>query len=176
MNAALKSIMPMASYNPLDDFEDLLESSAYDYDRATKTRLHFNTRGRQGDYGLMLEWNEDARIIRCSLVITATQSIPRDVLETCVLQANESAWHGFFVLDGVGNSIFKSLIQYLGKNEDQTMMMIEDAIDAAVSEADRYSISLALSDNEQSPGLFGQDEEFTLDNLTLMFADMKGSA
>ena len=162
--------------NPLNEFEDMLESSGYDYDRVTKTRLHFECEGKQGSYGIMLEWNDNSNIIKCSLVITATKSIPQEMLITCISQANESAWHGFFIIDGVGNSVFKSLFQYNDLSLNDTIDGLEKTIDSAIKEADRFSISLALSNDNEMPSLFQKDEDWTLENLTLMFSETKGNA
>lgn len=174
---AMKAIAPKSENNPLNEFEDLLESSGYDYDRVTKNRLHFDCDGKQGAYGIMLEWNEDAKAIKCSLVISATKKLPKDTMERCLTQANEGAWHGFFMLDGVGNTVFKTLVQYQEMTGTEIIEAMEVSIDSAIREADRFSISLALSnDNDDVPSLFHKDDEWSLENLTLMFSEPKGNA
>lgn len=164
-----------SDFNPLDDFEDLIELSGYDYDRATISRLHFNCSGKHGDYAIMLEWNADAHIIKCSLVIGATQKTNSQTLNDTIIRANELAWHGFFMVDGVGNSIFKSLFSLSDTDHDKSMFVIEEGIDAAMNEADRFCVSLALSNNDSHDNLFSDDNQ-DLENLSLMFSDIKGNA
>lgn len=176
MTAAIKSLSNISAHNPLNDFEDLLESSGYDYDRVTKTRLQFDCDGKQGAYGIVLEWNEDAKIIKLSLVIDATRDLPGEQLERCIEQTNESSWHGFFMADGVGNSIFKGLVKYNGHSHDEIMEAIETIIDQAIREADRFSITLALSNEKNVPSLFQKDNDISIETMTLMFSDIKGNA
>lgn len=159
-------------FNPLDQFEDLIEASGYDYDRATLTRLHFNCSGKHGDYSVMLEWNEDVDVVKCSLIVNATQKTPSDKLESAVMTINESAWHGFFMIDGVGNSVFKILIPMIGIAHERSMFAIEESIDNAVHDADRLCIALALSNDESHLDLFNHDEN----ELDLLFSDIKGNA
>lgn len=161
--------------NPLDEFEELLEASPYDYSRINKNRLHFECAGKQGEYSVMLEWNADMMALKCSLIIDNTQKIARDVLDNAVAQANEVAWHGFFIIDGVGNSVFKCILNLIDIQNEKMLFVIEDSIDNAIAEADRFCISLALSNDNASQKLF-PDNDWDVENLTLMFSDMKGSA
>lgn len=176
MTAAIKALSSISAYNPLNDFEDLLESSGYDYERVTKSRLQFDCDGKQGAYGIVLEWNEDARIIKVSLLIEATRTLPRDYVEPCIVKTNELAWHGFFMLDGVGNSIFKGFVKYGGQSHDEMLESLENMIDNAIKEADRFSITLALTDEKNIPSLFKQDEDISIETMTLMFSETKGNA
>lgn len=162
--------------NPLDTLEELLEASSYEFTRETKSRLHFNCGGKQGDYDFVLEWNDDHHALKSTVIIKATQNSDREILEAAVALANETAWHGFFIVDGVGNSLFKSILQLKGLGEGKVLMMVEDAIDRSIAEADRLCLSLAISDMDDAhQGLF-ENEDMSLDNLTLMFSETKGSA
>jgi hypothetical protein len=161
--------------NPLDEFEELLEASPYEFQRINDNRLHFECTGKQGEYSVILEWNADMMAMKCSLIIGHTQKIARDILETAVITSNESAWHGFFTIDGVGNSVFKSLAHMADIHQDKMVFALEDVIDNAIAEADRFCISLALSNDNESQKLF-PDNDWDVENLTLMFSDMKGSA
>ena len=173
---AVKVISPKVNYNPLNEFEDLLESSGYEYQRPSKTRLHFTCDGKQGKYEIMLELNEESKVIKASLVIVSTKSIPRESLEKYIAQANEATWHGFFMLDGVGNTLYKSLVQYKGLGTSDIIETLELGIDNIIKEADRFSVSLALSNDNDMPTLFQNDDDWTLENLTLMFSEIKGNA
>lgn len=172
------SLLPLheTSNNPLDEFEELLEASPYEFNRINKNRLHFECAGKQGEYSVMLEWNTDMLALKCSLIIDNTQKISRDILDSAVMQSNEMAWHGFFIIDGVGNSVFKCLLNLSDVTNEKMLFTIEDAIDNAIAEADRFCISLALSKNDDSQKLFPENDEWDVENLTLMFSDMKGTA
>jgi len=161
--------------NPLDNLEDILEASGYVYERIGMNRLHFSCSGKQSGYDIMLERNNDANIIKLTLVMASTKSIDRNHLDNAVFHANESAWHGFFMVDGVGNSIFKTFIQCDELSPEVTLFLIEDMIDKATGEADRFYISLSLSSNDQSDNLFPVDSD-EIENLNLMFSDIKGNA
>jgi hypothetical protein len=163
--------------NPLDVIEDMLEASDYAHNRESKTRLHFSCEGKQGGYDIALDWNVEFKAVKLSGIIKATQNIHRDVLDTAVELANETAWNGFFMVDGAGNSLFKTIIEIGDKTPAQTLMSIEDVIDKAISEMDRFCVSLALSDSDLSyQDLFSDDEDWSIDNLNLMFSDIKGNA
>lgn len=161
--------------NPLNVLEDILEAAGYEFDRVSISRLQFTCSGKQGDYQMVLEWNDDMQVIKSSMIINSTQNIDRDQLMRSIEALNETSWHGFFIVDGVGNSIFKSLVNVEGKADDMSVFSIEDMIDKAVIEADRLCITLALSDSETHFDLFGQDEP-NVENLELLFSDTKGNA
>jgi len=168
---------PVPPFNPLDDFEELIEASGYDYERATLSRLHFNCSGKHGDYNIMLEWNGDVDVIKCSLIIIATQNTDTVKLNEAIMKANESAWHGFFLIDGVGNSVFKNLVSIEVDNQNRSIFIIEESIDNAISEADRLCLSLALSgDKDNNDDLFSNHSETDLDKIELLFSDIKGNA
>jgi hypothetical protein len=171
VKSLFKSFTPV---NPLNAFEELLEASPYEYSRPSNSRLHFECAGKQGDYTVMLEWNEQAAIIKSLLIIEATKSVSDEILNKAIATANESTWHGFFSLDGVGHTVFKSLIKMESLTEEDSVYQLEDSIDEAIKEADRFSVSLALSKNQEMD-LF-QSGDITLENMTLMFADVKGHA
>lgn len=162
--------------NPLDILDDLLEASDYSFTRETKTRLHFTCGGKQGEYDFVLEWNADHNALKSTVIIKATQNSERDILETAIALANETAWRGFFMTDGVGNSLFKSILQLEGSGDGKILMMVEDSIDHAIAEVDRFCISLAITDMEDSDQDLFDNEDWSLENLTLMFSETKGSA
>ena len=165
-------------YNPLDEFEELLEASPYDFERPTDNRLHFQCAGKQGDYTIMLEWNEDVRVVKSVLVIESTRKLSTPLLEQAIQTANEGAWHGFFAMDGVGHTVFKCLIKLNLANAEEYIFALEDSIDAAIREADRFSLSLSLPKNDANAvDLFAQDEnKASLENLDLMFSEPQGNA
>jgi hypothetical protein len=171
------SLKDMSGDNPLNVFEDVLESSGYEYDRLGQSRLHFQCDGKQGSYSINLEWNDDAHIIKCLIITTDTANLPRDYLKDCAERMNESAWHGFFDIDGVGNTIFRSLIPYMHEQGEDILDKIEAGIDNALKETDRFIISLSISENAKAPDLFSnEDNADALETLALMFSETKGNA
>ncbi len=161
--------------NPLDQFEEVLEASNYTFDRLGENRIHFKCHGNQSDYTVMLDRNADANIVKLGLVIAQTQSCDKSKLDHVIMQANESAWHGFFMVDGVGNTIFKALIQCDELSMEVSLFLIQDMIDQAMKEADRFYITLAITNDNGVASLF-QNEDHDVDRLNLLFSDIKGNA
>ncbi len=166
---------PSLDDSPLDLLEDLLEASHYDFDRVSRTRLEFACSGKQGDYSMVLEWNVDMRVVKSSLIISGTQKTDKNQLNKAVEALNETSWHGFFMIDGVGNSVFKTLINLEDQNQELSIFTIEDMIDKAVHEADRLCITLALGNKDSHIDLFN-DNDYEFENLELLFSDTKGNA
>ena len=170
------SLYNKAAPNPLDMLEELLEASDYNFHRETKSRLQFLCAGKQGDYEFVMEWNAEFQAIKCTVIVTATKNTERDILDTAVLLANETAWQGFFMIDGVGNSLYKSILKLDSQSDAQLLLNVEQAIDHAIIECDRFCISLALSDNDNYQDLFDEEGDWSVENLSLMFSDTKGNA
>jgi hypothetical protein len=162
--------------NPLDSLEDVLEASGYSYDRIGADRLHFGCNGKQANYTVMLERHPDNDIIKLTLIMVDTKNIDRDKLDRIVLQVNESAWNGFFMIDGVGNSIFKSFIQCDELSSDVSLFLIEEAIDKSMKEADRFYIMLAINHTKDKSDTLFPVSDNDVDNLDLLFSDIKGNA
>lgn len=163
-------------YNPLDNFEDLLEVSSYEFDRIGRDRIHFSCSGKQGDYKIMLEWNADVGAIKLNLIISSTQSCDLDRLEKTASVINEGAWHGFFMIDGVGNSIFKTILKIETTSPEKTLYDMENSLDNAILEADRFSLMMSLTQDNQSQNLFTIEDDNEIETLNLMFSNTKGNA
>ena len=164
-------------YNPLDDMEDLLESSAYDYKRETESRLQFLCESKQSRYTIILEWHFEFNAVRCSVVMEDARTLSDVFIETMLEKANESAWHGFYIRDGVGNISFKSLVKMIDDCPVKSITAMEDCIDRGIEEVDRLYLSLALDKHkqDQDASMF-PEEEWKVENLALIFSDPKGNA
>jgi hypothetical protein len=169
-------MVSVKTYNPLDNFEELLEVSSYDYDRVSRDRLHFSCSGKQGDYKIMLEWNADVSAIKLNLVISSTQSCDLDRLEKTASVINEGAWYGFFMIDGVGNSIFKAILKVEAVSPEKTLYEMENSLDNSILEADRFSLMMSLTQDNQSQNLFTIEDDNEIETLNLMFSNTKGNA
>jgi hypothetical protein len=164
-------------FNPLDDMEDLLGASNYKFDRETYNRLSFTCDTNLSSYLMVLEWHADHESIRFSIVMRDARHIDREQMDLALEKANAVAWHGFFVMDGVGHVIFKSLVPM--KDHDDNLAFIEaleNKIDHGIEEVERLGISLNLHESESSEDLFGVDNDEKVENLILMFSDTKGNA
>ena len=171
---------PAKPYNPLDDMEELLDSSQYDYERQTHSRLSFLCESRETCYTLYLEWHEEYQAVRCSVVLLDESSInlSDEMIEKAIETANHTAWHGFFMQDGVGNIVFKALTKIRIDSHLQAIEMMEDVIDRSIEEMDRLYVSLSLSRDGvgQADTLFPDDQDYRIENLALMFSEPKGNA
>jgi len=164
------------SYNPLDEMEDLLDGSDYSYNRDTENRLSFECESKQSRYAVVLEWHPEFTAIRCSIIMSETQKMERAIVDIAVENANQAAWHGFFIVDGVGNIIFKTLISVKDEDLLSAIKMLEDKIDNGIEDMDRIYISLGIGKASVEDGNLFADDEWNIENLALMFSDVKGNA
>ncbi len=160
--------------NPLDEFEDLLEASNYAFERQGQTRLTFSCTGKGGAYLIVVEWNEDAHAVRCSLIMTATQGVDVDRIMTHISTLNDVVWNGYFITDGVGNTIFK-IVKELPEGDAIQLFEIEDTIDTAVNEMDRFAVAIECEAND-TDSLFSTDTDDQDQDLLLLLTHTLGSA
>jgi hypothetical protein len=160
--------------NPLDIFEDLLEASQHSFERQNRYRLSFDCSGKRGDYNIVLEWNEDMRALRIHVVVPQTQNRDQQVLLEHIEKANEGLWKGYFAVDGVGNTIFKNVIELASYGDSAIIQDIETLMDNSLEEVDRLWVILGLSD-KKSDDLFAETH-WDVENLSLLLSDPKGSA
>ena len=160
--------------SPLDIFEDLLEGSQYAFERQSRTRLCFECGGKCGSYGIILEWNAEMRAMRVHIVMTQTRSYDRDRLMVHIETANDHLWRGYFAVDGVGHTIFKTVKEIASYGDTAIIQDIESILDDSLAEVDRLWTILGLG-HQDSDDLFG-DTEWDVENLSLLLSDPKGSA
>ena len=160
--------------NPLDIFEDLLEASQYRFERQNRFRLSFDCNGKRGDYNIILEWNDDMRALRIHVVMPQTQNRDQQSLLQHIEKANESLWRGYFAVDGVGNTIFKNVIELGSYGDNAIIQDIEAILEDSMDEVDRLWVVLGLSD-KKSDDLFA-DTHWDVENLSLLLSDPKGNA
>ena len=162
--------------NPLNDMEDLLEASGYSHNRESETRLSFMCESRQTCYTIILEWHTEFDAVKCTVILQDCKDMNREIIEVALEKSNQAAWHGFFMIDGVGNISFKTIVKKTEECPIATMATIEDTIDKAIEEVDRIYITLCVDHNDDnSDGMF-PDDEWKIENLTLMFSEPKGNA
>lgn len=164
-------------FNPLDEMEGLLEASGYSFNRDTPNRLSFLCDTKISCYSMVLEWHGEHEAMRISIIIQDTKKIDREKLDISIEKANTLAWHGFFVCDGVGNTIFKSLVPLKDQDDSLAFMTsLEDKIDRGLDEADRLYMSLNLDQSHKLSSLFDAQEEWHDENMILFYSDIKGNA
>lgn len=166
----------MDHHNPLNDMEDLLESAGYEHTRESDNRLRFLCESKYSCYAIILEWHVEYDAVRCSVVMHDCTKIDDSVAETAIDSANAGAWHGFFMRDGVGHIAFKTIVKLSEDCPIACMGMIEDAIDRAIEEADRLYMALSLDTMRDTHETMFPDDDWRVENLTLMFSDPKGNA
>lgn len=172
----MSELIEPLSDNPLDDMEDMLLAANYDCQRVTKNRLSFLCEGKQGRYTLYLEWHDDYKAIRCSVIMDGYRSlfVRAGAMDEAIEKANESAWHGFFTKDGVGHIVFKSVTR-IPDCQVKAFEIIETLIDRSMEEADRLSVSLSATKASANDDLFAQNMSQE-ENLMLALTEPKGHA
>lgn len=160
--------------NPLNDMEDLLESSGYSHNRERDNRLTFLCESKQSCYTVVLEWHVEFEAVKLSVILQDYKDIDESLIQRAIETANQTAWHGFFMRDGVGNIAFKSIVKLTEDCPIACLSLIENAIDKGIDEADRLYIGLSL-DKLDNDSMFS-DEEWKVENLALMFSDPQGNA
>jgi hypothetical protein len=164
-------------YNPLDDMEDLLEASGYSHNRETDSRLSFMCESKEGCYTIVLEWHIEFEAVKVSIISENCKEIDETLIDAAIEAANKTAWHGFFVRDGVLNIAFKSIVKFSEDCPMARLSAIEDMVDRGLDESDRLSAALPHTQTNKDFGqsLF-EDEGWKVENLALMFSETKGNA
>lgn len=125
--------------NPLDSVEDLLSNNDWVFDRPNPEELAVTVTGRAVPYRMTFLWQEDYNAMQffCEVELDIP-SARRDDATRAMQDINARLWLGHFILSpDTGLPCFRHTCLFRdtqGSGAD----LVEDLIDIAIGEADRY--------------------------------------
>jgi len=138
MKATPMTAMEMQPTNPLDLIEDLVLSNGWASDRPTEEELAVEIAGAWCDYRMWFAWRADGAALHfsCSLDIRVPAAKRSDIYHLFGV-INERLWLGHFDLWAEeGWPMFRHTL--LLRGTEASARQIEDLLDAAVAECERY--------------------------------------
>jgi hypothetical protein len=125
--------------NPLDTVELLVESNEWAFDRNSDDEIAFQVPGNWCSYSLFFAWNEDVGAVHFSCAFD--MRVPNErwhLVHELLAMVNEKLWMGHFgVWTDEGLPMFRHAMPMRG-TQGPTLGQIEDLVDVAVSECDRF--------------------------------------
>ncbi|HIJ62732.1 MAG TPA: hypothetical protein HPQ04_08595 [Rhodospirillaceae bacterium] len=128
-----------AAANPLDLVEQFVSANDWPFDRRNDDEMAVEVPGRWCDYSLYFAWREDIGALHFTCAMDMkVQNSKRSHLHELLASVNERLWLGHFGLwaeEGV--PMFRHAILLRGLM-GASMEQIEDLVDIAVSECERF--------------------------------------
>lgn len=131
--------------NPLDLLEELVLANDWHFDRTSDSELAIQVRGRWADYNLWTMWNEELRSLyfACHFDSRVPDAKKARVHELLAL-FNETLWMGHFdITREDGGILFRHTVPLRG-TRGASVEQLEDLVDSAVSECERFYPALQL--------------------------------
>jgi hypothetical protein len=125
--------------NPLDLLEEIVGANDWPHERASGEELAVEISGRWCDYRLFFMWQEDMSALHftCLLESRVAREQRADIHHLLAL-VNEKLWLGHFDLSSEeGTPMFRHTLLLRGAGA-ASVEQLEDLVDVAVSESDRY--------------------------------------
>lgn len=137
--------------NPLDGVEEIMVNNDWVFDRLADDEMTVTISSEQGHHTLRFLWQEEfsAMQVCCMPDITIAPS-KRDIAAQTLQSINAGLWLGHFDLqrDAKGGSdmiiCFRHTSLFRGNVESSGVEHMEDVIDIAVAECERYYMTLEL--------------------------------
>ena len=127
------------SRNPLDLLEEIVGANDWPHERSSGDELAVEINGRWCDYRLYFLWQEEMGALHFSCLFeTRVGSERRDAIYHLLALVNEKLWLGHFDLSSDdGTPMFRHTLLLRGAGA-ASVEQLEDLVDVAVSESDRY--------------------------------------
>lgn len=136
--------------NPLDCVEDLLSAQNWVFDRASEDELKVQITGRSGAiYDMRFIWQEDysAMQFTCELDMNIPARHMDEAAQT-MTAINSNLWLGHFdFVPGTQSPRFRHTSLFRGMNGTSGADHIEDLVDIALAECERFGAAFLLLAN-----------------------------
>src|SRR5688572_6048331 len=126
--------------NPLDGVEEILSANDWRFDRMSEDEITVQVSGKMGVYKMRFVWQEDYSAMQfcCDIDITLPGAAMDRTAKT-MTAINTGLWLGHFDLDEeTGTPRFRHTSLFRGMTGGSGIEHIEDLVDIALSECERY--------------------------------------
>ena len=131
--------------NPLDGVEEIMFNNDWVFDRHTEDEMTVTITGKYGHYKLDFHWEDNYSALRffCTPDIHIHKNNIATAMET-LNQINNDMWLGYFDVIANGKSDdhftprFRHTSLFRGLNETSGIPQMEDMIDIAINECERF--------------------------------------
>lgn len=158
MTADLREDMLMDLYedvsNPLDGMEEIMLNNDWSYERRDNDRMSVTVTGKMGVYTMAFIWQEDFSAMQfCCAPDINIHPAKMDEAAKILNRINSTLWLGHFDVrtESLGGDdktaylpCFRHTILFRGMNETSGVEHIEDLIDIALAECERYAMTFDL--------------------------------
>jgi hypothetical protein len=131
--------------NPLDLLEELVSANNWTFERASEAELAVQVTGSWADYHIWSVWHEELRAMSfaCHFDCRVPAAKRASVLDLLAL-FNENLWLGHFDYShGEGRVFFRHTVPLRG-TQGASVEQLEDLMDTAVAECERFYPALQL--------------------------------
>lgn len=135
--------------NPLDCIEDMLAAQEWMFDRPNPDELCVHVSGRHGQYRMTFIWQEEFSAMQffCDSDIAIPQH-HRDIALQAIHKINSALWLGHFIVaEETGLPTFRHTSLFRGCTHTSGAEHIEDLIEIALGECERYYSVFSLMGN-----------------------------
>lgn len=168
--------------NPLDCIEEVMLNNDWTFDRCDNNTMSVTVSGKSGAYNMAFVWQEDYSAMQfcCAPDVTIHPSKIDDASKVLNL-INSKLWLGHFDVRTesiAGNNkttnvpCFRHTSLFRGMNETSGVEHIEDLIDIAISECERYAMTFDLLSTTTSI----QPQSSAAADLSLAMMDVQGQS
>lgn len=139
--------------NPLDGIEEIMLNNDWSFNRRDEDELTVHVSGKMGQYRMVFVWQEDYHAMQfcCAPDLTVSPN-KLDEAARIINRINATLWLGHFDVraqeDSAGTAAhipcFRHTSLFRGITESSGVEHIEDLIDIALAECERYHITFDL--------------------------------
>lgn len=147
--------------NPLDAIEDVMMNNDWTYERPFNDQMSVSIAGQSTNFHMAFVWQEDFNALQfcCAPDITIHPS-KMDEAAKILNQINSTLWLGHFDVrtESLSNNdkttnvpCFRHTSLFRGMNETSGLAQMEDLIDIAIAECERYAMTFSLLSTLNGP-------------------------
>ena len=162
--------------NPLDGIEEIMLNNDWAFDRRNEDELTVHVTGKSGHYKMVFIWQEDYSAMQfCCAPDLAVSPNKLDDATRIINRINSQLWLGHFDIrsqhDDAGTAAhvpcFRHTSLFRGMTETSGVDHMEDLIDIAISECERYYLTFDLLSKS-----YAQDNK----DISLAMMDVAGQS
>ncbi|MEM6812167.1 MAG: YbjN domain-containing protein [Pseudomonadota bacterium] len=141
--------------NPIDALEDIMLQNDWVFDRRAEDELTVQITGKMGEYKMAFVWQEDFSALQfCCAPDLRIHKDHYDEAKIIMNDINSNLWMGHFDMrdsnaadtnsEGTAIPCFRHTVLLRGMRESSGIEPMEDIIDIAISESERYYMTFSL--------------------------------